>query len=487
MAETNTRLRPHRVPFLEAQRPVVEAGRQPEAELGQRRFAPEVAPEHAADLRHGDVAFVHEDQRVVGQVFEQRRRRLARQAAREPARIILDAVAGAGRLDHLDVELRALLQPLRFQQPAGGVEALKLLLQLLLNAHDRLVQRRLRRHIVRIRVNLHQREVLRLLARERVELGDAFHLVAEHGDAPGAVLLVGREQFDGVAAHPEIAAREADIVALVLQRHEIGQQLALRHPVAHLDRERHRRIGFDRADTVNARDRGHDDDVVALEQRTRGGVAHAVDLLVDRAVLLDIGVGARDIGFRLVVVVIGDEILDRVIREERLELAIKLRRERLVGRQDQRGPLRFLDHLRHGEGLAGTRHAEQHLVALALAHPRHQFADGLWLIAARLEVRFDDKAPAALALLRTRRAMRHEHRHIVAGEQRMVADGRQLALQVRRLRHRARRLQIAQRGDEMLGALGGVDLILERSLRPFGKAGRLAVSRLLDNLFVPGR
>ena len=36
-------LRPHRVPFLEAQRPVVHAGRQAEAVFGERRLAPEVA------------------------------------------------------------------------------------------------------------------------------------------------------------------------------------------------------------------------------------------------------------------------------------------------------------------------------------------------------------------------------------------------------------------------------------------------------------
>ncbi len=410
-----------------------------------------------------------------GQVFEQRRRRLAGQAAREPARIILDAMAGAGRLDHLDVELRALLQPLRLQQPAGLVEALKLLLQLLLNAHDRLVQGRLRRDIMRIRINLHQCQVLRLLARQRVELGDALHLVAEHGDAPGAVLLVGREQFDGVAAHPEIAAREGDVVAPVLKRHKVGQQLPLRNAVAHLDRERHRRIGFNRADTVDAGDRGHDDDVVAFEQRARGGVAHTVDLLVDRAVLLDVGVRARDIGFGLVIVVIGNEILDGVIREERLELAVKLRRQRLIRRQDQRGPLRFLYHLRHCEGLARAGHAQQHLVALPRACRRDQLTDRGWLIAARLELRLDDQRPAALALLRARRPVRHEHRHIVAGEERMVADGRQLAKLMRGLRHGAGRLQVAQRGNEMLRALRGVNLSLEGSLRAFGKAvhGRL--------------
>ena len=105
-------------------------------------------------------------------------------------------------------------------------------------------------------------------------------------------------------------------------------------------------------------------DVVALEQRPRRRVAHAVDLLVDVGFLLDIGVGARDVGFGLVIVVVGDEIFDRVVGKEALELAVELRRQRLVGREDQRRTLGRLDHFRHGEGLAGAGDAEQHLVAL---------------------------------------------------------------------------------------------------------------------------
>ena len=67
------------------------------------------------------MALVDEDERVVGHVFEQRRRRLAGLAAGEIARIVLDAGAGAGRLHHLEVEQRALLEPLRLEQAAGGV------------------------------------------------------------------------------------------------------------------------------------------------------------------------------------------------------------------------------------------------------------------------------------------------------------------------------------------------------------------------------
>ena len=157
--------------------------------------------------------------------------------------------------------------------------------------------------------------------------------------------------------------------------------------VADGEREGHRGVGLDRADAVDAGHRGDDDDVVALQHRARRGVAHAVDLLVDRGFLLDIGVGARHVGFGLVVVVVGDEILDRVVGKEALELAVELRRQRLVGREDQRRPLRRLDHLGHGEGLARAGDAEQHLVALVRADALDEFADRLGLVALGLEFR----------------------------------------------------------------------------------------------------
>ena len=97
--------------------------------------------------------------------------------------------------------------------------------------------------------------------------------------------------------------------------------------------------------------------------------------------LLDIGVGARDVGFRLVIVVIGDEIFDRVVGKEAPELAIELRRQRLVGREDQRRALRLLDHLRHGEGLARAGDAEQHLGAVVALHALDQLGDRLRLVA----------------------------------------------------------------------------------------------------------
>src|SRR5215207_5524387 len=155
---------------------------------------------------------------------------------------------------------------------------------------------------------------------------------------------------------------------------------------------------FSRTETEN--------DIAALQEGARRRVAHAVDLLVERRCLLDIRIGARDVGLRLVVVVVRDEVLDGVVREEALELSVELRRERLVRREDQRRALRVLDHLRHGESLAGPGDAEEHLVALLPAHPVDELGDRVRLIAGGLELRLDHEADAALRFLRTGRPMR---------------------------------------------------------------------------------
>src|SRR5690606_39969694 len=103
-------------PFLNLKLTVTKARRKPKNELSQRRLAGIDALEHAADLRNRDVALVDDQERVLRQILEQRRRRHTRRAAGQVARIVLDPGAGAGRHQHLEVEGGPLLEPLRLQQ-----------------------------------------------------------------------------------------------------------------------------------------------------------------------------------------------------------------------------------------------------------------------------------------------------------------------------------------------------------------------------------
>ena len=99
-------------------RTVVERRGQAEAVLHQRFLARAVAVIHAVQLRHGLVRFVDEHQVVARKIIEQRRRRFARQASGEVARVVLDAMAVAHGLDHLQVVHGALVHALRLDQVA---------------------------------------------------------------------------------------------------------------------------------------------------------------------------------------------------------------------------------------------------------------------------------------------------------------------------------------------------------------------------------
>ena len=105
--------------LFESERTVVEGAGQAEAVIHQHLFARPVAMIHALQLRDGLMAFVDEDQVIVGQIIEQRGRRFAGQASGEMARIVFDAVAVADLPDHFQIEHGALVEALRFDQLAA--------------------------------------------------------------------------------------------------------------------------------------------------------------------------------------------------------------------------------------------------------------------------------------------------------------------------------------------------------------------------------
>ena len=383
--------------------------------FGQGHLAPEVALVHAADLRDRDVGFVGKDDGVVGNELEQGGWRLARGSAGEVARIVFDPVADAGRLEHFEVERGALFEALGFEQFAVQHHQVERLAEFLSDALDRLLHRGAGGDVVGVGVDADLLEAVGLDAGEGIEFDDGFELFAEEGEAPGAVFEVGGPNLDRVAAHAEGAALEACVVAFVLLGDQFADDLALVIRASDHQVLRHRGVGFDRTDAIDAGDGGDDDHVVAFQKRTGGRVAHPVDLFVDLRFLLDVGVGAGHVGFGLVVVVVADEVFDSVVGEEVLEFAVELGGEGLVGRKDDRRALGFLDDAGHGEGLAGAGGAEEDLVVFALPDAAGEFGDRGGLVAGSLKFGFKDKALSALEFLAANRGRGRQDRHLGRG------------------------------------------------------------------------
>ena len=227
-------------------------------------------------------------------------------------------------------------------------------------------------------------QLVQLLARQRVDDGQPLDRVAEHLDAQHR-LVVGRVHLDGVAPDPELAPPERQVVPVVLQVDQAAQDRALVVVDPGVELQQLAPVLGRVAHAVDAGDRGDDDRVPPREEGGGGRVAQPVDLVVDRRVLLDVGVARGHVRLGLVVVVVADEVLHPVLREELLHLLGELGGEALVGGDDERRLLDGLDRPGDRGALARARDAEQGLEAVPPLDAFGERGDGRRLVAGGLE------------------------------------------------------------------------------------------------------
>ena len=322
--------------FLEIQRPIVQGARQTETVLDEGGFADPVAFVHASDLRNARMRLVHDEQEIAREEVEQRVRARAGRASAEMARVVLDPAAKSHLLDHFQIIFRSHFQPLRLEQLALLFEPDDARVELLADRGHRALQLVVRGDELLRRVERHQRELLLAVAGKRVETGNPVDFIAEEFDAHGRLILAGRLHFHHIAANTEFAAPKADVVALVKHLHQLRERHLARDCLADFHREQHILKVLRRPEAVDARDSRHDEHIAPGEERAGRREPQALDLLVDRRILLDVRIGAGDVSLRLVVIEIGDEVLDRVFGEELLELRVELGGEGLIVGDDQR-------------------------------------------------------------------------------------------------------------------------------------------------------
>ena len=272
--------------------------------------------------------------------------------------VVLDAVAEADLLHHLDVVLRAHAQALGLELVVGPLEFRQALLQFLLDPADRAIHALGAGHVVAGWEHIELGVLCENLAGDRVQRHEPLDLITEELD-PHRVFLIHGEHLDGVSTDAECAAGEGQVIAGVLDLHEPAQHRVAVNLVADTQPHHAVHVLLRRAQAVNGADGGHDDHIPPREQTVGRTVPQPLDLLVDRGVLLDEGVRLRDVCLGLVVVVVTDEVLDGVVGQQLPELVGQLGGQGLVRSHHQRRPLEFLDDPRGRGALAGSGRAEE--------------------------------------------------------------------------------------------------------------------------------
>ena len=226
------------------------------------------------------------------------------------------------------------------------------------------------------------------LTADWVETIDGLYLVVPKRDT---IAEIGkrREDIDRVALDAETSVDKLNLVAHILRVEQLHEQGVAFEMLSHLEVDGATLKFLGIANAIDTADGAYHDDIASSTQQCRRSAqTEFVKFLVDGKVLLNISVGSRNIGFGLIVVVVGDKILDGIVGEKLLELAIELGGKGLVVAHDQGGATELRNDIGHGKGLARPRHALQHLCPLATPNAVDQLAYGLRLVAHRGIVRY---------------------------------------------------------------------------------------------------
>ena len=117
-------------------------------------------------------------------------------------------------------------------------------------------------------------------------------------------------------------------------------------------------------------------------------MTQAVDLLIDRSILFNIGIRMGDIGFRLIIIVIRNEILHRVIRKEFPKLRAELGSQRFIMSQHQCGTVQLFNDRSHSKGFTGAGNTQKGLLSQSPVDTVCQRLDGSRLVTGGAVVRF---------------------------------------------------------------------------------------------------
>ena len=154
--------------------------------------------------------------------------------------------------DHFKIKLCALLKALGFHQLALLSEQGQALGQFIANVAGGTLEIVLRGDEVAGRVDNGFTHISQNLARERIYFAHGINIVAKKFQPQGAFVMIGRNNFKGIAAHAERTAMKVIVITLIMHFHQPRDEPVHGKMLAHFNRNDHLGVIFRRTKTVDA-------------------------------------------------------------------------------------------------------------------------------------------------------------------------------------------------------------------------------------------
>ena len=201
--------------LLSLKGPVVGGTGKAKTMLNQHLLAALVAVVHGLQLGAGDMAFIHHQQPVLGEVINQTFRRRSRRAAGQMAGIIFDPVAIAHLFQHLQVIGGALFEALGLQQTALFVEQIEALTQFAADGLDGLLQPIFRGNEVLGWIDINAFQTLKDFTAGGIDITNRLDVFAKQFDT-NQTILIGRTNLQHITTNPKTTTADLNIIAAIL-------------------------------------------------------------------------------------------------------------------------------------------------------------------------------------------------------------------------------------------------------------------------------
>ncbi len=217
----------------------------------------------------------------------------------------------------------------------------------------------------------------------------AVDFIAKHFDTDNGIIISSRHDFYRIAVYAKCAAFQVHIVARVLNIDEFVQNLFLRFFLPHPQRYDQFAVVFRIAQSVNTGYGRNNNDIAPFKKTHRRRVAQFVDFIINRRIFFNIRIRRSNICFRLVIIIVADKICHFIVRKKRFKFTAKLRRQRLVVRDDKGRLLYGFYDFGHRKRFPCSCRSQQYLCPLPGLYAVCQRPNGFRLVAHRFIRRND--------------------------------------------------------------------------------------------------
>ena len=322
--------------FFKIQRTVIFCRWKAESIVHQRRFSWLVAKIHTSYLWHRNVRLINHNQIVIPEVIHQGIRRLSRLQSGQMTGIVLNTGTKTGLFHHLQIKVRPFTDSLCLKKLVFTFKIRHLFFHFLFNGLRCLQDPLHWNNIMRCRVQSNVVQFSSNLPGQYIHLRDPINLIPEEFHPDRHIRFICRNNLHHISPHPEGSTVKIHIISVILHINQTPQHFipVFFHPRTQWDH--HILIVLRTTDSIDTGNTWYNDDIFSFGKGCCGRKTEFIDFFIDGRVLGNVSVRGWDVGFGLVVIVVGYKIFHCVLREELLEFAVKLRSERFIVCYDKR-------------------------------------------------------------------------------------------------------------------------------------------------------